>query len=61
MTSRDDSPRRRFPGLERLEERLAPSLTFSISNPTPVPEGGSGTTNMVFVVTRSGNLSPQVR
>jgi hypothetical protein len=49
------------PAVEALEDRLAPAVTLSISNPLPFPEGDSGTSNMVFVVTRSGDLSPAVQ
>src|SRR5262249_12943352 len=47
--------------VEALEGRLAPAVTLSISDPLPLPEGDSGTSNMVFVVTRSGELSPAVQ
>ncbi len=36
------------PALEVLEERALPSVTLTISSPAPVPEGDTGTTNMVF-------------
>src|SRR5262249_52339669 len=47
--------------LEELEPRLAPVVDFSISHPLPFPEGDSGTTNMMFAVTRSGDLPPAVQ
>jgi len=46
--------------VETLEDRLAPAVSLSISNPLPLPEGDSGTSSMVFVVTRSGDLDPAV-
>ena len=64
---RTPSRRRRLPPrtsrslLEILESRLAPSVTLSISSPQPFPEGDSGTSNMVFVVMRSGDLAPAVQ
>jgi hypothetical protein len=48
------------PCLEELERRVAPAVTLSIANPPPQLEGDSGTTNMVFVVTRSGDPAPGV-
>jgi hypothetical protein len=54
-------PGRYRPLLESLEQRLAPTVTLSVSNPGPFPEGDTGTTNMMFVVTRSGDLAPAVR
>jgi hypothetical protein len=47
--------------LEILERRLAPAITLSVSSPTPIPEGDSGTTDMMFVVTRSGDTEPAVQ
>src|SRR5262249_30579530 len=52
------APARCRPTVEALEDRLAPAVTLSISDPLPLPEGDSGTNNMVFVVTRSGDLGP---
>lgn len=52
---------RRSVHLEWLEDRLAPAVTLSISNPAPFPEGNTGTTNMLFTVTRSGDLAAQVQ
>ena len=49
------------PWLETLEWRLAPAITLSISNPAPFPKGDSGTSLGMFVVTRSGDLSPAVQ
>lgn len=49
------------PSVERLENRLAPSVSLSISNPAPFPEGDTGTSDMMFVVTRSGDLGPAVQ
>ncbi len=56
------SPRRRpfRPRLEGLEDRTVPAVQLSVADPAPVPEGGSGTTDMVFTVTRSGDLAPAV-
>src|SRR5690349_7160605 len=42
-------------GFEDLECRIVLSVTLSISNPVPITEGDSGTTNMAFVITRSGD------
>ena len=42
-------------GLESLEDRVVPTVTLSIADPVPFAEGNSGTTNMVFVVTRAGD------
>src|SRR5262249_6757593 len=55
-------PRRRTfrPGLTGLEARLAPAVNLAVSAPQPVPEGDSGTVDMVFTVTRSGDLAPAV-
>jgi hypothetical protein len=36
-------------------------VSLSISNPFPFPEGDTGTSDMLFVVTRSGDLAPTVR
>jgi hypothetical protein len=47
--------------LQELERRLAPAITLSVANPIPFPKGGSGTTNMMFVVTRSGDTAPAVQ
>ncbi|MHC5541724.1 Calx-beta domain-containing protein, partial [Singulisphaera rosea] len=46
--------------LEYLEERtlLAALPILSISNPAPFPEGSTGTSNMVFVISRSGDTAP---
>jgi predicted nucleotidyltransferase len=46
---------------ELLESRLAPTVSFSISDPAPFPEGDSGTSNVMFVVTRSGDTAPAVQ
>src|SRR5262245_29834894 len=47
--------------LELLEPRLAPPVNFSISDPLPSPEGDSGTSSLLFVVTRSGDTKPAVQ
>src|SRR5262245_17857719 len=46
--------------LEELEPRLvlAVGVGLSIADPVPITEGDSGMTNLVFVVTRSGDLGP---
>lgn len=44
-----------------LEERLPPTVNFSISNPAPFPEGDSGTANMLFTVTRAGDVLSAVQ
>src|SRR5262245_42174233 len=55
-------PRRRYrPRLDALEERLPPTVTLSISNPAPFPELDSGTANMIFTVTRAGDLASAVQ
>ena len=56
--SRKRSPARASwfqPHLERLENRTLLTINVSVSNPVPLPEGDSGESNMVFVVSRSGN------
>jgi hypothetical protein len=58
-TARSLRPRRLW--LEALENRLAPTVNLSIANPQPINEGDSGTTDQVFVVTRSGDLAPIVQ
>src|SRR5215468_10007441 len=55
------APARCRPAVEALEDRLAPAVTLSVSDPLPLPEGDSGTSHMVFVVTRSGDLAPAVQ
>jgi hypothetical protein len=46
--------------LEELESRLvlSPGVSLSIADPVPIMEGNSGTTNLMFVVTRSGDTGP---
>jgi hypothetical protein len=41
-----------------LEDRLAPTVNLSIAPPAPFAEGDSGTTNLLFMVTRSGDTAP---
>lgn len=48
------------PSLEVLENRQLLSVNLSVSNPTPLQEGDSGTTNMVFVVSRSGDATAEI-
>ena len=48
-------------GLESLEDRVVPTVTLSVADPLPFTEGNSGTTNMVFVVTREGDLAAPVQ
>ena len=48
------------PWVEVLERRLAPAVTLSISNPVPFPKPDSGELFGMFVVTRSGDLAPEV-
>jgi hypothetical protein len=50
-----------LPRVERLEDRLAPSVTLSISDPAPFTEPDTGTTDGIFVVTRSGDPAPAVQ
>ena len=58
-----NSQKRRFhfhPRLEMLENRnlLASSgVNVSISSPLPFPEGDSGTSSMVFLLSRTGDES----
>ena len=47
-------PRARL-GLESLEDRVVPTVTLSIADPVPFTEGNSGTSFMMFVVTRAGD------
>ncbi len=46
--------------LETLEDRLAPTVTLSISNPMPFPKPDTGQLMGMFVVTRAGDLGPVV-
>ncbi len=52
--------RRSRPWVEVLEGRLAPTVTLSISNPAPFPKPDTGQILGMFVVTRSGDLTPEV-
>jgi hypothetical protein len=59
--SRDRSLPRRAPSplrprLEHLEDRLVPNNTLSVSDAT-LMEGDTGTADMVFTITRTGDLS----
>ncbi len=56
--SRPRHPRRAScrPRLEALEDRLPPTVTFSLGPPVPTPPG-----TMLFTVTRSGDLWPTVQ
>jgi hypothetical protein len=49
------------PWLEILEERLAPTINLSITDPAPFPKGDVGTSMGMFVITRSGDLAPPVQ
>src|SRR5436190_1131630 len=49
---------RRGPCVETLEERVVPTISLSVTAPSPLPEGDSGTSNMVFAIMRSGDLTP---
>jgi len=42
---------------EILERRIAPTASLSIADPVPLPEGDYGTKEMMFVVTRSGDVT----
>ena len=53
-------PSRRLPVVEELEQRLAPTVDFNISS-TPFAEGDSGTSNLLFVVTRAGEMAQAVQ
>src|SRR5439155_12143360 len=44
--------------LVALEDRLAPTVNLSIASPVSFAEGDSGTTNLIFMVTRSGDTAP---
>ncbi len=46
---------------ECLERRSLLAATLSVSNPAPFAEGDSGTANMVFVVTRTGDLTSDIK
>src|SRR5579872_4146599 len=46
--------------IESLEKRRLLAVTLAVSNPLPFNEGNSGTSSMVFVVTRSGDATPEV-
>src|SRR5262249_35634949 len=61
LSTPQPAPRRARLAVEALEDRLAPAVSLSISSPLPLPEGDSGSSNLVFVVTRSGDLSPSVQ
>jgi hypothetical protein len=52
--------RRPISRLEALEDRLTPTVTLSIADPVPLTEGDTGSTNMVFTVTRSGDTGPSL-
>ena len=41
--------------LESLEDRVVPAVALSVADPVPFPEGNSGNTNLMFVVTRTGD------
>ncbi len=58
---RRDRQRPYRPWPETLEGRLAPTVTLSISNPTPFPKPDTGQLMGMFVVTRSGDLTPTVQ
>src|SRR5579872_7488759 len=49
------------PAIECLERRRLLAATLSVSNPVPFSEGDAGTSNMVFVVTRSGDTAPEIK
>jgi hypothetical protein len=53
--------RRLYLDLERLETRLAQTVTLSVIDPQSFPEGDSGNTDMLFTVTRSGDPAPAVQ
>jgi hypothetical protein len=55
------SPGRQVSGIESLEQRWMLAVTISVSNPAPFTEPDSGTSDMVFIVTRSGNTAPDVK
>ncbi len=45
------------PRLEQLEDRLAPATTLSIADASTIEPSPGGTANMVFTVTRTGDLT----
>jgi hypothetical protein len=56
--------RQRFgfiPRCEELEGRWLPSVSLAIASPQPIQQGSSGTTNLLFSVTRSGDQAPEVK
>src|SRR5579883_3382642 len=57
----DRRPQFHRPWFEVLEGRLAPTVTLSISDPAPFPKPDTGQILGMFVVTRSGDLSPTVQ
>jgi hypothetical protein len=50
-----------LPAVESLETRRLLAAALSVSNPVPLQEGDNGTSNMVFVVTRSGDTTPEIK
>src|SRR6185369_14135183 len=46
---------------EHLEELLVLSASLTVNNPAPYFEGNTNTSDMVFTVTRSGDLAPTVK
>src|SRR5579883_1564356 len=58
---RRDRQRPYRPWPETLEGRLAPTVTLSISNPTPFPKPDTGQLMGMFVVTRSGDTTATVQ
>src|SRR5579883_680863 len=57
----DRRSRSERPWPEALEERLAPAVTLSVSNPMPFPKPDTGQMMGLFVVTRTGDLAPAVQ
>lgn len=45
---------------EVLEKRIAPAVTFALEAPAPFDEGNTGTSDVIFTVTRSGDLTETV-
>lgn len=58
--ARRAAPGWQIPAAVCLEKRRMLSVTLSVSNPAPLAEGDFGTTNMPFVITRSGNTTADV-
>jgi hypothetical protein len=54
------SPRHVHLGLEEMERRLAPAATISLSEGSAIEPMPTGTVDLVFTATRTGDLASQV-